>query len=449
MSIAKITGMETEYGITGSRPGDPQLWSAEIVQAYESWAAALHCSPGVGNATDRMLPNGARLYVDHGHPEYSTPECLSAASLVAADKAGEWLLARLSKTVQQHGHTIRIYKNNRDNDGNTYGCHENYLIAAPQFVGWMKNQARVLVNRFLPFLVTRPIFCGSGYVDSTSNPQKAEYQITQRADSFESLVGPETMARRPLINTRDEPHADPGLFRRLHVIVGDANMSEWSCYLKTATTQLVLAMLEDDWVLPDVALAEPLSAARLVSRDLSLGQPLDLANGKRATALEIQWRYLMAAEGYVTQVKPSPDFEVTIKNWRRVLETLASEPRRLNAEIDWLIKLTLVEELAGGLESPRAREIDIKYHDIDPELGIFNIWKSQGLVRGFLTQEAIENLLMMPPEDTRAYARGKIIAHNSNQLSRASWDQLSYNNDEIVRLPDPLKGSRAEFEACP
>jgi hypothetical protein len=448
MSLVKIAGIETEYGISGGQPGDPQRWSSEIVQAYGRWAAHARGRPGVGEATDWMLPNGARLYVDHGHPEYSTPECTSPETLVAADKAGESLLVALSETVRQDKHAVHIYKNNHDGHGNTYGCHENYLIAAPQFTAWMENKAARLIRELVPFLVTRPIFCGAGRVCLPSDSSPASYQLWQRADTIESLVGEQTMASRPLINTRDEPLADPARFRRLHIIVGDANMSEWATYLKIATTQLVLAMLEDNQPLSDVALADPLAAVRLVSRDVSLCKPLPLESGKKATALDIQWTYLNAAEHYIAQVESEANCKKVVREWKRVLDTLAADPKHLDDEIDWLIKQTLLEELTGGTDGPRAREIDIKYHDLDPERGIFNILRGQGLVRGFLSEDVIEHLVVEPPDETRAFARGRLIALYGEHISQAAWAHLS-SGDGTIRFPDPRQSSQAKIAGLP
>src|SRR5680860_1224394 len=307
MAVPKVCGIETEYGVTlrGAAESNPVLASSMLINAYvehrkvgwdfddetpgrdaRGFARAGSAPPEVEtHLVNTVLTNGARYYVDHAHPEYSTPECADALEVVCADKAGERILARsmqAAKRLLGSGQEVVVYKNNSDGKGNSYGCHENYLVdRAVPFA--------TLVRHLLPWFVTRQVFTGAGKVGGENGTGVTGYQLSQRADFFEEEVGLETTLKRPIVNTRDEPHADPQKYRRLHVIVGDANLCEVATYLKVGTTLIVLAMIEDDQLGDDLLLANPVSAIRHISHDPTLRRGVTMRDGRRATALEVQW----------------------------------------------------------------------------------------------------------------------------------------------------------------
>ena len=294
-----------------------------------------------------VLTNGARYYVDHAHPEFSSPECTSALQLTRYDKAGERILARSMQAAQRilpPGQEIVVYKNNSDGKGNSYGCHENYLLdrAVP---------FSMLVRHLIPWFVTRQIFAGAGKVGSEHGAAEARFQLSQRADFFEEEVGLETTLKRPIINTRDEPHADPQKYRRLHVIVGDANLCEVATYLKTATTAVILSMVEDGFIDKDLSLGTPVPSMRKISHDPSLEASLPMADGSTATALELQWEFFRMAEKYADETGLESTGETDegaylLRRWEEVLTALEEDPRRLNGVLDWTTKYYLLEAYA-------------------------------------------------------------------------------------------------------
>jgi proteasome accessory factor PafA2 len=389
MAIPKVIGTETEYGISavGAPDFNPVLSSSLLISTYAGALRRIRWdyeqeSPlrdargfepvqirepaeedlGLANV---ILPNGARYYVDHAHPEYSTPECASPRQLVVHDKAGERVLER-SLTELHHvlppGQRIAIYKNNSDGKGNSYGTHENFLVDRGTPFG-------IIVRDLTPFLVSRQIYTGAGKLGGeapSDDRDRHRYQLSQRADFFEAEVGLETTLKRPIINTRDEPHADPDKYRRLHVIVGDANMSEVATYLKLGTTSIVLKMIEDEY-LPDLTMANPVAALHEVSRDLSCTARLHLADGRRLKAVEIQWEYLERARKYVEQEDDTPDNRDVLQRWENVLSALESDPLSLQRELDWGAKSRLLESYRerDGLAwaDPKLRLIELLYPD--------------------------------------------------------------------------------------
>jgi proteasome accessory factor A len=408
MSLPKVTGIETEYGILirGAAESDPFLASRLLLEHCEEAGALLHRSEmqfygaGVGRQSDAadlddaparydqnaqweeataetlnaetevnasaaygrdytgygygyaphslMLPNGARFYIDHAHPEYSTAEAATPRGVVAADKAGEIIVERCRRRANASGRLppgqeIAIYKNNSDHKGVSYGCHENYLLAAPTFEALLERKLHRTLMVLVPFLVTRTILCGAGKVGAENGTPPAGFQLAQRADFFETLIGLQTTHHRPLINTRDEPHADARYFRRLHVIVGDANMAEYSTYLKVGATQLVLLMLEDDAIRLNLTLEDPVAAVQAVSRDLTFAQALPLERGGAASALEIQREYLRLAQRYLDERGGSEALREVAQVWEDTLDKLADDWRLLGARLDWAIKRNLLE----------------------------------------------------------------------------------------------------------
>src|SRR5438477_10289715 len=352
-------GIETEYGIItrGVEDHNPILASSVLINSFGSprlrkvrWdyeeesplrdargfeRPSLEPLEDEGGLVSVILDNGARYYVDHAHPEYSTPECTNARDLVIHDKAGERVLAesiRASRRVMQPNQSIVVYKSNSDGKGNSYGCHENYLMSRA-------TPFPMIVRYLTPFLVTRQIFTGSGKVGSEgiNARHNVAFQLSQRADFFEVEVGLETTFKRPIINTRDEPHADPEKYRRLHVIIGDANMSEVATFLKVGTTALVLKMIEDDY-LPELSLANAVASLHEISRDVTCRTEVRLADGRSLSAIAIQWEYLDRAKKFVEQEDPSPENGEVLQRWEAVLTALEEEPLSLHRELDWVAK---------------------------------------------------------------------------------------------------------------
>jgi Pup amidohydrolase len=472
MAIPKVIGTETEYGISavGAPDFNPVLSSSLLISTYAGALRRIRWdyeqeSPlrdargfepvqirepaeedlGLANV---ILPNGARYYVDHAHPEYSTPECASPRQLVVHDKAGERVLER-SLTELHHvlppGQRIAIYKNNSDGKGNSYGTHENFLVDRGTPFG-------IIVRDLTPFLVSRQIYTGAGKLGGeapSDDRDRHRYQLSQRADFFEAEVGLETTLKRPIINTRDEPHADPDKYRRLHVIVGDANMSEVATYLKLGTTSIVLKMIEDEY-LPDLTMANPVAALHEVSRDLSCTARLHLADGRRLKAVEIQWEYLERARKYVEQEDDTPDNRDVLQRWENVLSALESDPFSLQRELDWVAKYRLLESYRerDGLawSDPKLRLIDLQYHDVRTDKGLYYRMAATGKVDRLVSDREIEQAVMEPPEDTRAYFRGRCIARYPDAIAAASWDSMIFDTgkEALQRIPmrEPLRGTR-------
>jgi len=472
MAIPKVIGTETEYGISavGAPDFNPVLSSSLLISTYAGALRRIRWdyeqeSPlrdargfepvqvrepaeedlGLANV---ILPNGARYYVDHAHPEYSTPECASPRQLVVHDKAGERVLER--SLVELHhvlppGQRIAIYKNNSDGKGNSYGTHENFLVDRSTPFG-------NIVRDLTPFLVSRQIYTGAGKLGAEApwdDRDRHRYQLSQRADFFEAEVGLETTLKRPIINTRDEPHADPDKYRRLHVIIGDANMSEVATYLKLGTTAIVLKMIEDEY-LPDLTMANPVAALHEVSRDLSCTVQLRLADGRRLKAVEIQWEYLERARKYVEQEDDTPDNRDVLQRWENVLSALESDPLSLQRELDWVAKYRLLESYRerDGLawSDPKLRLIDLQYHDIRTDKGLYYRMAATGKVDRLVSDQEIEQAVMEPPDDTRAYFRGRCIARYPDAIAAASWDSMIFDTgkEALQRIPmrEPLRGTR-------
>src|ERR1700757_2666873 len=414
MSVLRVMSTETEYGI--SVPGQPganaMVTSSQIVNAYQAATAArarrarwdfeeenpLRDARGFDLAretadatqlTDEdlglanvILTNGARLYVDHAHPEYSAPECTNPLSVVKWDKAGERIMAEAAaKAATVPGaHPIQLYKNNTDNKGASYGTHENYLMRrSTPFADIVKN--------LTPFFVTRQVVSGAGRVGIGADGRGTGFQISQRADFFEVEVGLETTLKRPIINTRDEPHADPEKYRRLHVIIGDANLSEVSTYLKVGTTALVLSMIEDKFLGSDLSVEAPVADLRAVSHDPSLKYLVTLRDGRKMTAVQLQTEYLELARKYVEDKygtdADGPTRDV-LDRWESVLTRLADDPMQLSRELDWVAKLELLEgyRRRDGLswDHPKLQLFDLQYSDVRQDRGLYNRLPPRGRV---------------------------------------------------------------------
>ena len=473
MAIPKVMGIETEYGIAAPGSGDfnPVLSSSLLISTYAGTLRRIRWDydqesplrdargfepPQVREPTEEdlglanvILPNGARYYVDHAHPEYSTPECATPRELVIHDKAGERILEQSLEEMQRilpPGQRVAIYKNNSDGKGNSYGCHENYLVSrgAPF--------ARI-VRDLTPFFVSRQVFTGAGKLgaEGTWDEQGgAVYQLTQRADFFEAEVGLETTLKRPIINTRDEPHADPAKYRRLHCIIGDANMSEVSIYLKVGTTALVLKMIEDEF-LPDLSIESPVQALHGVSRDITCRATVRLLDGRTLTAIALQWEYLDHAKKYVKENDASAENADLLQRWESVLSGLEDDPLSLHRELDWVAKYRLLQSYRerDGLDwtDSKLHLIDLQYHDVRRDKGLYYKLASSGQIERLVTDQEIDRAVDEPPEDTRAYFRGRCIDRYADAIAAASWDSLIFDTgeDALQRVPmrEPLRGTRA------
>jgi proteasome accessory factor PafA2 len=473
MAVHKVCGVETEYGIIQRGPGEsnPIAASSVLINAYvaelnrkvgwdfedespgndaRGFAREGAMPPEVEtHLVNAVLTNGARYYVDHAHPEYSTPECYDAREVVVWDKAGERILARSMDAAARNlpnGQGIVVHKNNSDGKGNSYGTHENYLM--DRSVPFAK-----IVQHVMPHFVTRQLYCGAGKVGTeaaTTGGVEVTFQLSQRADFFEEEVGLETTLKRPIVNTRDEPHADAQKYRRLHVIVGDANLAEVPTLLKVGTTAIVLSMIEDDaFGDKDFTLAAPVAAIRRVSYDLSLSEPLELADGRRMTALEIQWELLDLARKYAEdrglEAVGEPVGADVLRRWEAVLSALESDPMSLSKTLDWVAKYRLlsayVERDGLSWSDPKLAAMDLQYHDVRPERSLY---ARLGLER-VVTEDEVLSAISEPPTTTRAYFRGKCLQRWASSIAAANWDSLVFDlgSEPLRRVPmmEPLKGT--------
>ena len=474
-------GTETEFGISvqGAPHANPMVASTRLVNAYASatlnarrarWdfeeESPLRDASGFDMArqvadpsqlTDEdlglanvILTNGARLYVDHAHPEYSSPECTGPLDAVKWDKAGEQVALDAARFANNPGEgDLVLYKNNTDNKGVSYGAHENYLVRR-------STPFSAIVKHMIPFFVSRQVICGAGRVGIGQDGRTDGFQLTQRADFFEVEVGLETTLKRPIINTRDEPHADPEKYRRLHVIIGDANLAEISTYLKVGTTSLVLAMVEAG-VLDgtDLALSTPVASLRAVSHDPTLQHLVEMRDGRKLTAVQLQWEFHNAAAKFVADRYGADADDQTkdvLARWESVLERLERDPMECARELDWVAKLKLLQSYRDrdGLawSDAKLHLIDLQYADIRPEKGLYHRLVSLGRIDRLLTDEAVEEAMHEPPEDTRAYFRGRCLAKYPDSIAAASWDSVIFDlpgHESLQRVPtiDPLRGSRA------
>ncbi|HUZ20034.1 MAG TPA: Pup--protein ligase [Acidimicrobiales bacterium] len=443
----RIFGLENEYGVTCTLRGQRRLSPDEVARylfrRVVSW----------GRSSNVFLENGARLYLDVGsHPEYATPECDSIADLVAHDKAGERILEGLvaSAEARLRDEGIRgvvyLFKNNTDSAGNSYGCHENYLTSRRDDFA---HYAQVLI----PFFVTRQIYSGAGKVLQTA--RGAVFCLSQRAEHIWEGVSSATTRSRPIINTRDEPHADAERFRRLHVIVGDSNMSEYATYLKVGATSILLKMLEDPGVvLRDMTLEDPIRAIREISHDVTCRRKVRLANGREASALDIQREYLSRAIRYADQ-RGLPEMEErALGMWRHCIETIEKDPLLLDRECDWVIKHRMVEAYRARhdlpLGHPRVALLDLQYHDVSRERGVFYRLQARGAVERTVTDEAIATAMEHPPQTTRARLRGEFIrkAKERRRDFTVDWVHLKLNDQtqRTVLLKDPFRAHDERVE---
>jgi proteasome accessory factor A len=476
MPLPSVIGTEIEYGITvqNDRDFDPISSCVLLVNAYEEnrdaqilWdydqenpladARGFHVegekyTPNQQEniARNKTLQNGARFYVDHAHPEYSTPEVTNIRELVIYEKAGERTLEtarRAASVLLPRGNTLLIHKNNSDRKGNSYGCHENFLISR-------RTPFKDIVEFLTPFLVTRQIFCGAGKVGSENRATACDYQLSQRADFFETEVALDTMVKRPIINTRDEPHADREKYRRLHVIVGDSNMSEVSIYLRVGVTAIVLGLIEDGAAPKALSLTDPVRAIKEISHDVACKREFAMDRGGRMSAIQIQRQYLEAALRHFASRGIDPLTKDVLARWERVLDRLAMDPMLLDREVDWVIKRKLIQEYMAKRKQrwgdPQVQMLDLQYHDVRPERGLYYLLERRGDVDRIVSDEEIDRAVHHPPVDTRAYFRGECIRRYPDAVFGVNWDSISFNvgEDPIKRIlmNEPLKGTRAHVE---
>ena len=494
--MKRVFGLETEYGITvnGAENIDVVAESIELVRRYTEHGALMKWDYELEDPhldargfrvrellqdtdesayyeidknrplsfeeikSDLVLSNGARFYNDHAHPEYSTPECTALRQIVAQDKAGERILAECARRRNAKlspGCEVRLYKNNTDFVGHSYGCHDNYLMRRD--VAWDR-----LVAGILPFLITRQIFAGAGKMGieaESAASQPGVYQISQRADFFSVLVSIDTMNRRPLINTRDEPHVDASRYRRFHVILGDSNMSEWATAMKIGTTALVLDLIERGEA-PQLEIAQPIDANKSISRDQTYDWIIELRDGRKISAIDVQRIYLRAA----AKIDPpsvaattygaagiSEDRQWILREWENVLNDLQRDVMTTRDRVDWTAKKFLLnafqeeEKLSWG--DPWLQSIDLEYHNVDLERGLYYELVHQGSMRRVVTEDEIKMSIFTPPETTRAFFRGRSVARFNDEISSIQWDEIVFANgsqSRRVALPEAFLDARLD-----
>lgn len=477
MAVPKIVGIETEYGVTlrGAPDPNPVVASSLLINGYveqrrvgwdfedetpgrdaRGFARDGAQAPEVEtHLVNAVLTNGARYYVDHAHPEYSTPECSDPLQAVLYDKAGERILARSMEAARRllpPGQEIVVYKNNSDGKGNSYGCHENYLVDR-------NVPFASLVRNLIPWFVTRQVFTGSGKVGAENGADAVDFQISQRADFFEEEVGLETTLKRPIVNTRDEPHADPQKYRRLHVIVGDANLCEVATFLKVGTTAIVLCMIEDGFIDKDLSITSPVAAMRTVSHDPTCRATVEVADLGTCTAIELQWEFLRLARKYADETGlghcgGEELGTLVLDRWEHVLGALERDPSELEGLLDWPTKHNLlrayVERDGLAWSDPKLGLLAVQYHDVRPERSLYERLVRAGKVERLCSEPDVVAATTDPPETTRAYFRGTCLARWADSVVAANWDSLvlDVGSDPLRRIPmmEPTRGSKMHVE---
>ncbi|WP_433273220.1 depupylase/deamidase Dop [Actinosynnema sp. CS-041913] len=479
--MRRIMGTEVEYGIAvpGDATANPVLTSTQVVLAYAAAAdiprarrarwdyevesplrdargfdlGAPGGHPGDSDVEDLgaanvILTNGARLYVDHAHPEYSAPEVTNARDAVIWDKAGERVMeeAAMRAATVPGQPRLQLYKNNVDGKGASYGTHENYLMQR-------STPFTAVIAGLTPFFTSRQVMVGSGRVGIGASGEEAGFQLSQRSDYIEVEVGLETTLKRGIINTRDEPHADADKYRRLHVIIGDANLAEYSTYLKVGTTSLVLDMIEAGRRFDDLRLLDPVRAVHQISHDPTLKTRVELAGGRKFTGLDLQFAYFERASEFVEQ-EGAGDRDV-LRVWGEVLDALARDPEECADRLDWPAKLRLLEGyrardgLAWG--SPRLHLVDLQYSDVRLDKGLYNRLVARGSMKRLVSEDEVRAAVLAPPEDTRAYFRGRCLERYPTSVAAASWDSVIFDlgRESLVRIPtlEPLRGTKAHVGA--
>ncbi len=435
----RIFGMENEYGVTCTLHGQRRLSPDEVARylfrRVVSW----------GRSSNVFLENGSRLYLDVGsHPEYATPECDSLYDLVAHDKAGERVLEGLVQSAEERlaeegiRGKIYLFKNNTDSAGNSYGCHENYLVAR-------QGDFQRMIDMLIPFFVSRQIWAGAGKLNQT--PKGTAYCLAQRADHIWEGVSSATTRSRPIINTRDEPHADAERYRRLHVIAGDSNMSEYATYAKVGATTAILQMFESGIVFRDLTLENPIRAIREISHDPTCRAKVRLANGRELSALDMQWEYLERVMRYSRNPGFPAQVQRAVEMWEHLLTGLEKDPLGLHRELDWVAKYRLIEGYRAkrglALDDPRVALLDLAYHDVNRERGLYYLLERRGMVDRVVADSDIHTALLQPPQTTRARLRGEFIkaAKARKRDFTVDWVHLKLNDQaqRTVLCKDPFR----------
>jgi proteasome accessory factor A len=443
----RIFGLENEYGVTCTFRGQRRLSPDEVARYL--FRRVVHW----GRSSNVFLENGARLYLDVGsHPEYATPECDTVHDLVAHDKAGERVLEALLSAAELRLHEegisgdVYLFKNNTDSAGNSYGCHENYLVARH---GEFARMAEVLI----PFFVTRQVFAGAGKV--LHGPRGAHFCLSQRAEHIWEGVSSATTRSRPIINTRDEPHADAERYRRLHVIVGDSNMSEYTTFLKVGVTDLVLRMVEENTVMRDLTLENPIRAIREISHDITCRKKVRLANGREMSALDIQEQYLERAERFAEHGGLDPVAKEVLRDWAEALEALRNqELDRLRSKVDWIAKYLLIKAYRDKhglpLSHPKVALMDLAYHDVNRERGLYYLLERRGEMERAVAERDVQRAMHDPPQTTRARLRGEFIrqAKQRRRDYTVDWVHLKLNDQaqRTVLCKDPFRSHDERVE---
>jgi proteasome accessory factor A len=474
--MRRIMGTEVEYGIAvpGDANADPELTSTRVVLAYAADAPHAHrtrwdyaaesplrdargfdlagpAAPGPDHeiedlgAANVLLTNGARIYVDHGHPEYAAPEVTTARDAVIWDKAGERVMADAAKSAAAvPGQApLQLYKNNVDGKGASYGTHENYLMSR-------STPFSAVVSGLIPFFASRQVVTGSGRVAIGQRGEDAGFQLSQRADYIEVEVGLETMAKRGIINTRDEPHANAEKCRRLHVIIGDANLAEYSTFLKFGTTALVLDMIEAETRFDDLRLDDPVRAVHQISHDPALRTKVGVADGRELTGLEIQFAYHELATAYLDREGDDEQAKEVHRVWGEVLDALARDPYECANRLDWVAKLRLLEGYRDrdklDWDAPQLQLVDLQYSDVRQDKGLYNRLVSRGSLTRLVSEDEVRHAIAHPPEDTRAYFRGRVLEKYPAAVAAASWGSVVFDagRESLVRVPtlEPLRGTK-------
>ncbi len=435
----RIFGIENEYGVTCTLRGQRRLSPDEVARylfrRVVSW----------GRSSNVFLENGARLYLDVGsHPEYATPECDALVDVVAHDKAGERILEDLVRAAEERlieegiRGEIYLFKNNTDSAGNSYGCHENYLVGR-------RGDFQRTIDTLIPFFVSRQIFSGAGKLLQTA--RGTVYTLAQRAEHIWEGISSATTRSRPIINTRDEPHADAERYRRLHVIAGDSNMSEYITFVKIGTTAALLQMLEADVVFRDLSLENPIRSIREISHDPSCLRLVRLANGRELSALDIQWEYLERVMRYSRTAGFPAQVEQAIGMWEHLLTGLEKDPMSLSREVDWVMKLHLIEKYQArhdlAMSSARLGLLDLAYHDVNRDRGLYYLMERRGMTERVVTDEQVNEATTTPPATTRARLRGSFIkaAKAKKRDFTVDWVHLKLNDQaqRTVLCKDPFR----------
>ncbi len=453
-----VIGLETEYGITGRLPDgtepDPALLSAAVVLADTDvdLAGLLHSEPTADDRrfASRMLGNGGRLYVDHAHPEYCGPEVRSARDAVLWDVAGDWMVQAATQAIRERlGVDLRLFKNNTDGKGQSYGCHENYLL--PRSLPFEQ-----IVEHFAGFLATRIVITGAGRVGVGQRAERPGFQIAQRADFFERLVSLETTTNRGLVNSRDEPHANPRHHRRLHVIAGDANPGQYATWLKVGSTQLSLAAVEQGAASQVARPADPVAALQQISHDPELRRQVFCTDGRMRTAVQIQREWLGVCASLGPDAAVIDDAADVLQAWAELLDDLEQDRDRCADRVDWIAKYRLLrtQRRRHGLawDSPRLAALDLQYSELDPGRSVQHALQLGGAVRTIVGVDDVRQAMTTPPADTRAWLRGQLIQRCEHELWAANWDSLSFGRPDgrmaVLRMPEPLADTRETSSAA-